>query len=215
MFKNLFNPESHLMVTMTHVTDCIFLSLFWLLTGFPLVTIGPASAALYDAVYYGFRQGDKHPWERFFRSFRSNLKSGILPGLVYLAVFCAGGWALIQVWNAAVWEQVSFALFSAAAFVVLLLLGTLSILFPMLSRFHNSFGGLLRNTALMGLVNLPRTLALGLVNGLSILLCVRFIFPLFFLPALATLMGTLFLEPMFKPYMGEEETVQDTVGAGQ
>jgi uncharacterized membrane protein YesL len=105
-----------------------------------------------------------------------------------------------------VWEKVSFAAFSAAAFVVLLLLGILSILLPMHSRFNNSLPALLRNTVLIGIVNLPRTLGLGLVNALSIALCVKFIFPLFFLPALANLIDTLFLEPMFKPYMGEEES---------
>ena len=205
MFKNLFNPDNPLMITMTQVTDCIFLSLFWLLCSFPLVTIGASSAALYDAVYYGFRQGDKHPWGRFFRSFKSNLKSGILPGIIYLVIFGFGAWALIQVWNAVAWEQVNIAAFSAAALVVMLLLGILSIIFPMLSRFNNSLWALLRNSLLLGLLHLPRTLGLGLVNGLSILLCARFIFPLFFLPALANLIDTLFLEPMFKPYMGEEE----------
>ena len=215
VFKNLFNPENALMTTMAQVTDCIFLSLFWVLCSFPLITLGPASAALYDAVYYGFRKKDKHPWGRFFSSFKSNLKTGILPGIIYLAVFCAGGWGLIQIWNAAVWEQVSFAAFSAAAFVVLLLLGILSILFPMLSRFNNSLLGLLRNTLLIGILNLPRTLGLGLVNAVSILLCVKFIFPLFFLPALANLIDTLFIEPMFKPYMGEEEKESESVDAAE
>ena len=205
MFKNLFNPDNALMITMSQITDCIFLSLFWVLASFPVITIGASSAALYDAVYHGLRKGDKHSWSRFLRSFRSNLKSGLLPGLIYLAIFCLGGWGLIQVWNAAVWEDVSFAVFSAAAFGVLLLLGILSILFPMLSRFHNSLWGLLRNTVLLGLVNLPRTLGLGLVNAVSIGLCAMFIFPLFFLPALAALLSTLFVEPMFRPYMGEEE----------
>ena len=37
-----------------------------------------------------------------------------------------------------------------------------------------------------------------------IFLCVRYVFPLFFLPALAALIGSLFLEPMFKPYMPQE-----------
>ena len=214
MFKNLFNPDSALMLTMAQITDCIFLSLFWLVCSFPVFTIGASSAALYDAVYYGFRRGDKHSWSRFYRSFRSNLKSSILPALVYLVIFGLGGWILIQVWNAAVWEQVSFAMFSGAAFIVMLLLGILSVMFPMLSRFNNTFGGLLCNTVLLALANLPRTLGLGFVNALSILLCVRFIFPLFFLPALANLINTLFLEPMFKPYMGEDEKA-DSVGEGQ
>ena len=204
MFKNLFNPDNALMITMSQVTDCIFLSLFWLLTGFPVVTAGAASAALYDAVFHGLRKGDKHSWSRFFRTFKGNLRGSILPTLVFLAAFCTFGWVLIQVWNAAVWEQVSFAAFSAAAFVALLLLGILSVLFPLMSRFENSFGALLRNTVLLALANLPRTLALGLVNAVSIALCVKFIFPLFFLPALASLISTWLLEPMFNPYMPEE-----------
>ena len=205
MFKNLFNPDNALMITMTHVTDCIFLSLFWLLCCFPLVTIGPASAALYDAVYHAFRAGDKHSWGRFLNSFRRNLKSGILPGLVYLAVFCLGAWGLIQVWNAAATLKISMGLFSAAAFGAVVVLGILSVLLPTLSRFENSFAGLLRNTVLLAMVNLPRTAALGVLHAVSIALCVRFIFPLFFMPALAGLLSTWLLEPMFKPYMPQEE----------
>ncbi len=204
MFKNLFNPENALMTTMSQVTDCIFLSLFWVLCSFPVFTVGAASAALYDAVYRGFRRGDKHPWGRFLGSFKGNFRHSLLPTVVYLAVFCAGSWALIQVWNAAVYGQISFGLFSAAAFLGILVLGILSVLFPMLSRFENSLSGLLRNTLLLALANMPRTLGLGLLNGISIFLTVRFVFPLFFLPALAALLSTLLLEPMFKPYMPEE-----------
>ena len=86
----------------------------------------------------------------------------------------------------------------------LLALGILSVLFPVLSRFENSFAGLLKNTVLLALANLPRTLALGIVNAAAVLLCARFIFPLFFLPSLAALVGSLFLEPMFRPYMQQE-----------
>ena len=210
MFRKLLNPENALMVTMTQVTDCIFLSLFWLLCSFPVITIGPASAALYDSVYRGLRRGDKHSWMQFLNTFRSNLKAGILPGILYLALFCAGAWGLIQVWNAAVYGKVSFMVFSGAAFFALLLLGILSILFPTLSRFQNSFAGLVRNTLLLGLVNLPRTLCVGLITAMSIALCIRFIFPLFFLPALAALLNSLFLEPMFKPYM-PPEPVEDPI----
>ena len=204
MFRNLFNPDNALMITMSQVTDCIFLSLFWVLCSFPLITVGASSAALYDAVYYGLRKGDKHSWGRFFRSFWSNLKSGILPSIVYMTVFWGGAWGLIQVWNASVYGEISFGLFSAAAFIALLLLGILSVMFPLLSRFENSFAALLRNTVLLSLANLPRTLGLGLINAIAIALCVKFIFPLFFLPALAHLFSTWLLEPVFKPYMPQE-----------
>ena len=85
------------------------------------------------------------------------------------------------------------------------MLGILSVLFPLLSRFENSTAGLLKNTVLLAFANVPKTLALGLVNTVSLLLCVRFVFPLFFLPSLAALIGSLFLEPMFRPFMPVEE----------
>ena len=74
----------------------------------------------------------------------------------------------------------------------------------MLSRFENGFGQLLGNTVRLALANLPRTVALALVNGLTIFACVRLVLPIFFLPAVAALVSTLFIEPMFRPYLSEE-----------
>lgn len=204
MFRNLFNPESGLMITMTQITDCIFLSLFFLLGCFPVVTIGASSAALYDAVFRDYRKGDKHPWQRFLQVFRRNWKAGILPTAVYLVLFALLAKGLIAVWNAAVYGEISWMVFSAAAFAGVLILGILSVLFPMLSRFENSFGALMKNTVFLAMANLPRTLVLGILNAAAFLLCLRYIFPLFFLPALAALISTLLLEPMFKPYMPSE-----------
>ena len=46
MFRNLFKPDSPLMITMNQITDTIFLSLFWLAGCFPVVTAGASLAAL-------------------------------------------------------------------------------------------------------------------------------------------------------------------------
>ena len=86
MFRNLLKPDSALMITMTRITDCIFLSLFWLIGCIPVVTIGASFAALYDSTYRGFRQGEKHCWGRFLEVFRENWKAGILPTGVFLTV---------------------------------------------------------------------------------------------------------------------------------
>lgn len=204
MFRNLFRPDSGLMITMTQITDCIFLSLFWLLGCIPVVTMGASFAALYDSVYYGFRRGDKHCWQRFLQTYKANWKGSILPTVVFLLVFVALAKSLIALWNAAVYGQVSWMLFSGGAFAGVLVLGVLSVLFPMLSRFENSFGALLKNTVFLAMANLPRTLLLGILNAGAVLLCLNYVFPLFFLPALAALIGTLFIEPMFKPYMPQE-----------
>jgi len=204
MFRNLFSPDSALMITMGRITDCIFLSMFWIICCIPVVTIGASFAALYDASYRAFRENERNSWQRFFHVFRNNWKSGILPTAVFLLAGAGLVKAVIALWNLAVAGSMSWLLFSAAAFVAVVLLGMLSLLFPVLSRFENSFGGLLKNTVFLALANLPRTVLLGLINAACGFLCVRLIIPLFLLPSLAALLGSWLIEAMFKPFMEVE-----------
>ena len=76
----------------------------------------------------------------------------------------------------------------------------------MLSRFENSFLGLLKNTVFLSLSKLSFTLALGAINAVGLYLCLRFIFPIFFLPALLALIDSMLIEPMFKPYLTPTES---------
>ena len=204
MFRNLFKPDSDLMIVLTQLTDCIFLSMFWLLGCLPVVTMGASCAALYDSVYRGLRKGDKHSWQRFASVFRENWKAGILPTLVFLVLASLVGRGVILTWNAVAAGRAPWMLFSVAALLGVLALGILSLLFPVLSRFENSLGGLLKNTLLLALGNLPGTIALGILYAMAGYLCARFVFPLFFLPALASLIGSLFVEPMLRPFMPPE-----------
>ena len=204
MFRNLFNPDSHLMMTMARITDCIFLSLFWIVGCIPVVTAGASFAAMYDATYRALRCHEKNSWLRFFQVFRRNWKAGIVPTLIFGVATFALAKLMILCWNSAVAGSISWMFFAGAMLVAMLMLGMLSVLFPMLSRFENSTGGLLKNTFLLAFANMPRTLGLGVMNGVTIFLCARFVVPIFFLPSLACLLGSLFIEPMFKPYMPED-----------
>ena len=205
MFRKFLNPDNALMITMTQITDCIFLSMFWLLGCIPVVTLGASFAALYDATYRGFRQGEKHSWGRFWQVYRENWKAGILPTAVFLAVLTLVTKVLVTLWNTAVAGGISWMLFSGLAFVGVVVLGILSVLFPMLSRFENPVPVLLKNTLFLAMANLPRTVALGILNTAAGLACAFFVLPLFFLPALAALIGSVLIEPMFKPYLPAAE----------
>ena len=205
MASKLFKPDTPLMIVLTQITDVIFLSLMWLLGCLPVVTVGASFASLYDASYRVFRQGEKYGLKRFGSVFTANWKAGILPTAVFIAASAGLVKGMIFFWNGAVAGTVSWAVFAGAAFVGIVVLGILSVLFPVLSRFENSFAGLLKNTLLLALANLPRTIALGVLNAVAVYLCARFVVPLFFLPALTALIGSLFIEPMFKPYMPESD----------
>lgn len=206
MFQKLFNPDHPLMITMSQIADCVFLSLFWLLGSIPLVTVGAASAALYDASFRAYRRGERQSWQRFFRVYRRELKAGILPSLVFWAVLCGAGAGLMALWNSAAAGELFWVTVPVGTVAGVLVMGILSVLFPMLSRFENPFPTLMKNTLLLSLANLPRTLALGALNILWGYVSLKYIFPVYFLPALAALIDSLLIEPMFRPYLNEEES---------
>lgn len=211
MFRKIFGPDSDLMIVMTWITDVIFLSFFWLLGSALVITAGASAAALYDSVFYGFRKRSKHSWGRFLKTYIKNLKASLLPTLVCGLVAVGIGWAGIQLWNGAVAEG-NWLLLAVGAVIGVVILGMMSVLFPMLSRFENGLGQLLGNTVRIALANLPRTVALGLIYGATVIFCIRLIIPIFILPALVTLLSTLFIEPMFKPYLPENfyEVISET-----
>lgn len=207
--KGLFRLDGPLMTVMTQITDCIFLSLFFILGCFPVVTIGTSFASLYDAIFRGLRGNERNSWQRFFHTFRQNWKAGILTTLLFFILLGGLVYGMIQCWNNAVYGNISWMVFAGVALLGIAAAGILSILFPMLSRFDNTALGLLKNTVVLGLANLPRTVALGMINVCSALVCIKFVFPLFFLPGLAAWLGSFLIEPMFRPYMPTEEPLDE------
>ena len=204
MFRNFFDPDNALMITLSQITDCILLSLLWLLGCFFVITAGASCSALYDAVFHSFRGSERNCIKRFLATFLRDLKASLIPNVLFLAALWFGGKGMIALWNGAVYGTYSWALFAGCALLALTAAGILGILFPLLSRFDNPLPLLLKNTLLLSLMHLPRTMALGLLNLGCAFLCLRFIYPLFFLPALTSLISTTLLEPMFKPYMQEK-----------
>jgi uncharacterized membrane protein YesL len=200
MFRKIFGFDSDLMIVMGWITDAIFLSLFWLLGCALAITAGASATALYDSVFYAFRKRNRHSWGRFWKTYFRNLKASLLPTVVCSLVCIGVGYVDVQLWNNAVAEG-NWLAFAVVAVISLVVLGMVSVLFPMLSRFENSFGRLLGNTVRIALANMPRTVLLGVLYGVTIFACARWVIPVFILPALAALLSSCLVEPMFKPYL--------------
>lgn len=132
-----------------------------------------------------------------------NWKSGIVPGLFVMVAVIAGGWGMIQLWNNAVLSG-GWMLFAAAAVVAVILLGVLSVVLPMLSRFENKPLRTIGNAFAVAFANLPRTFLLGVVQACTIFACVYFVIPVLILPCLSALVSSLLVEPMFRPYLPED-----------
>jgi uncharacterized membrane protein YesL len=205
MFRGIFKADSWLWKPFGWLADVLILSGLWLLCSLPVVTIGGATAALYDAVVHGFRRHESDYLYRFFGTFKAEWKHGIPPTLFWggllTALFLGYRWFTGQASGDA-------AVMAAYALLVVLCIpvGIACWVFPVLSRFELGFGLLCANSAKLALAHLPGTFAMALATGACVWVTGYLLFlPLLFLPALLTLFWSLFTEPVFKRYETEAE----------
>lgn len=208
MAGGIFNPEHDLWRLTGKLADVLILSVFWLACALPVVTIGPATSALYHVVVRCIRGDGRDSWSLFFRTFRDNLRVGVpatlaalaaagvlllLHGALYQMSGAGRGWAVLYV-----------------CFTVLLLfpLGWGCYLFPVLSRFTFGTAGLLSTCLKLAAAHLPATLAMAVMASLAQALLLYLPVTLAVLPALTALAQSLLLERIFAPY------IQAQAGAG-
>ena len=208
MFRSFFNPESPFFRFTGRVLDIVVLSVLWLVCSLPIVTIGPASAALYYSCAKCLRHQEPGPYRNFLSAFRQNLKTGIGATVVFLllAVLLDAGYLFLVMAAGAggtVWGVVRIM------YLVLLVIpvSMVSCAFPLLSRFTYTVGGLLSNSLRLTFRHLPRTVAAGALTVTAVVLTVLFWYygVMLLTPALCALLSTFLLEPVFRKYTPEEE----------
>ncbi len=202
MWGTIFNPENSFFQTIDRIFTVAAMSLLWVALCIPLVTAGPATAALYYSMVKCWRRREPYPFKNFVESFRLNFKTGFLAGLICLAVGQAVVLLLYMCYQmAASGDRTAVVLLVACALVAVVLLGYLAVLFPTLSRFSTNLRGLFALSARLAAAHAPTTLALAvLLVAVGVLLYV-WPFGLLFLPALTAVWASLLLERVFKAEM--------------
>ena len=208
MFRSFFDSESPFSRLLGRVLDIVVLSVLWLGCSLPVVTVGPASAALYYSCAKCLRHQEPGPYRNFFSAFRQNLKTGIgaTVVLLLLAVLLGAGYCFLA--GAAgsgspVWGAVR------VMYLVLLVIpvSVAACAFPLLSRFTYTVGALLSNSLRMTFRHLPRMVAAGALTATVVALTVLFWYcgVILLTPALCALLSTFLLEPVFRKYTPEAE----------
>lgn len=203
--NRFFSRDNWLWNPFSWVADMVILSCLWVICCVPLVTAGAATTALYDCAARCVRGGDEKIFARFFRTFRRELVQSVPTLLLWCGVI-VGGYAAISVYgnNVAV-TAVSVAITTALLLLLTVVVGIAVWVFPLLSRFTFGVAQLNATAVKLALVHLPRTMALGIVTVLAGFLCLQFIAPLFFLPAVLAWVWTMLLEGVFRTYENDDE----------
>lgn len=191
------------------ITDLLVAGFLWLVFSAPVITIGPASAALYYTVVKVVRRKRETVTKSFWYAFRLNLKQGIGLSVLYLAY----GAVLIFFINFAAHGALNmnpYLLVLAGIIVAAPFLTTLPYIFPVLSRFQFKISGLLQYALHMSIGHFITTgVLLVMLFGVGFFI---YLFPFFLgiLPGIYTYGSSFLIERVLKGYLvAEREKYRD------
>lgn len=199
--RALFNPESWLWKPLGYLGDLVMLSLLWTVFSVPIVTLGPASAALYDTAVHSIRRKEDTVVTRFLSTLKRELKQGSLSTLLVLGLSILFFFLPLLIFTRQSDWPVLLVLWYLLAFFLLCFLCWL---WPVMSRFTMGFKALHLNSLKLSFGHILSSVAMALVWGLSLYAGLRFIAPLFICPALAALLSSVLIEPVFLKYEEQE-----------
>ena len=203
MARRFFDPEGLVWKPLGSLGEIVMLSLLWGVCSIPLVTIGPATAALYDTTVHCVRRHESDPFSRFFRTFKAELKVGALSTLL---------WAALLALPVVLYQFAARALGDSSAgralaigylLVLFFLLAVLVWVFPTLSRFTFGVAALSRTALRLAFGNILRSAAMAVITALGAALCYLFTSPLIFIPGLVALLWSFLIEPVFRRYAAD------------
>lgn len=148
--------------------DLVLLNLLTIALCIPVITGGAAITALHDAVLHMTRETDNYLIRNYWKSFRGNLKRGII---LWIPMFCFFAAMVFNAWLV----KNNPAAFPAAAKMIfgvgfLLIFAVIVWIFPLLSHFeYESSWSYIRNAALLAVGRLPRTAAMVVITALPLI----------------------------------------------
>ena len=206
--NKLLNPDNTFFTFMGRLFDLVVLSVLWLLLSIPIVTIIPATSALYYSVVKVVRRDRGYLAKEFWRSFRQNLRQGSLCSIVVIvAIFVMVidfNYALVLMGQG---DIIGSAFFGVFLVISILIFAILMYLCPILSRFEMKFVGLFKTAFFLSARHMLSTFCL-IVLFIVVLLGSYIILPgMFLFPALGVFLSSYLIEPIFKKYMPAKQSV--------
>ena len=208
--RNFLDQYSRGMTRVNKFIDLVILSLLFIATSLPVITIGASFASAYNAVIKVARQSRGYMWKEYLTSLKDNFLI-TMPAVPVLLLSAAGiAYIIYQIFpyrNNMVYG--AYLVFSILIFLLIILLSIH--LFAASGRFDLTrgqlFGTALRLTLSSPLKNL---LLLFVVLGLAWITIV--FWPLIFVfPGLFFLFLTYLLEPMFHRFINYEDDLKEEV----
>lgn len=207
--QGFFSYDGPVIKALTMAGNMILVSLYFILTCLPVVTIVPSYAALYHTTVKIIRNSKNGVTRDYFATWKQELKQGILLNLLFLALFALFGYAayfghLNSQSSIGLFYLITGIIFCLFLLVVFLFLG------PSLSRFEGTFSTQLRLALYFAMKKPWQTLLVFVVFAASALLVYFYLPLLIIMPGLYMTLVSKGIEQKLAAFQMENQQVQNS-----
>lgn len=201
---DFFNPDNAFSKVMTKLVDMVILSVLFLISSIPVVTIGAAGCGLYYSMNKSIRHNRGYVSSEFWNGFKSNFKVATPIWLFSLAgylLMAADLYLVTHLMSGGATSALTVVFIVITIFLIAWNLYT----FPYISRFENTRKESMGNAGRIAIAELPWTVCLVIVWVLCVLVCYLFFPAVFLVPAIYAFASNRILESRFEKYMSPED----------
>lgn len=168
----LFDLDSPVMTFLSKMADLIILNFVTIICCMPVITIGASVTAMHYVALKIVRNEECYIIRAFFKSFKQNFKQATIMWLIMLAFiviyildFCVLRFSTVVLPD---WVR-----------VLLLAIGVIAVFatkhaFPLLAKFENSIGRTFKNSLLVGVMILPKTVLMMVMSIVPLAIAIYF-----------------------------------------
>lgn len=184
--------------------DLLIASVLWLLLCLPIVTFIPSTAALYYTKHKHKSSGESVS-KLFMRSFKRNLKQGVIINILYLLYSCIAGMSIFFGYFGIGDIKLPDMYFPFSFVTLIPIVFTMPFAIALIARFDNSIKTTLINSFTLSVMNLISTIGIWLIMIISLVVMVAFFPAALLLPAISAGFIVPMCEKVFAYALGTQK----------
>ena len=208
--SKFFSLDSPFMRAMSRIADLMILNLLFIFTSIPIFTIGAGFTALYTVCFRLGTDDEGNTAKDYFRAFKENFKQSTLLWILMLIVMATA------FFNAALFYTMGglfHLIWILAAALLVLAVFICSYAFPLMSQFESTGKQVFKNSLVLSIAYLPRSILMAALNALPVALVltqvyvflhVGFIWFTLYFASIAYLNSRL-LKKVFAPFYDKDQ----------
>ena len=192
------------------IGDIVIMSLLFLVCCLPVVTIGASASALYFTVYCKYQKRSDSLSKDFMRSFKENLKNGIIIHMLYLIYGAVAGFNIWFAINGLGDIKLPDWYLLVSFLPLLPVVFTLPFVYALLARFKNGIKGTLMNSFTLCMMSFPKFILILLIAAAAIAISIFFPPSALITPVAATYLIQMLTEKVFDAAMRVEKAREES-----